>query len=102
MTQPLIAVGKRGLNGFHFHRPIPFGRRRHRSVIGAEPDQIGLRTEHLAAKLAQIVLPPPGHFSRFGVADVGVVRPDDGLAVRTVEREQILQRIEHMAVAQIP
>jgi hypothetical protein len=71
--------------------------------MGAEADHVGLIAELLAAQLTDIVLAAAGsHVGRSGVADMGIVRPNDGLTVGTVKCQQVLQGRKHMAVAQIP
>ena len=100
MTQLLIAVGKRRLDILDFHRAAPFGCRGDRPAVGTEPDQIGLVTELLAAELTDIVFTAGSHLGGCGVANMRVVRPNHGLAVRAMKRQQILQRFEHVTVAQ--
>src|SRR5271157_1118026 len=102
MAQLLIAAGKRRPDLFDFHRAVPFRSRGNRSAMRTEADQIGLLAELLAAKLPDIVLATSSHFGRFGVPHMGVMRPDDGLAGRAVKRQQVLQGLEHVAIAQIP
>jgi hypothetical protein len=71
-------------------------------VIGAEPDQIGGVAVGGARKLADVELAARTHLRRRGIADMGVVLPHDRLGVGTAEREQHLQRLEHVLIAQIP
>ena len=52
--------------------------------------------------MTDIVLAAGEHFRRRGIANVGIVRPNDRLGLGPVKGEQGLQRLEHMAVAQIP
>src|SRR3546814_9002488 len=37
-----------------------------------------------------------------GIADMAVVRPDDGLGLRPLRVQQLAERLEHMRVAQVP
>ena len=70
--------------------------------MGAEADQIGLLAEFLPAKLTDIVFTAGSHLSRAGVADMRIMRPYNGFAVGAMKRQQVLQGLEHVIVAQIP
>ena len=70
--------------------------------MGAKADKIGAFAELLAAKLADIVLAAGCHLGRGGIPDMRIVRPHDGLAACAMKRQQVLQRLEHVGVAQIP
>lgn len=52
--------------------------------------------------MADIVLAARSHLGRRRIADVGIMRPNDRLTAGAVECQQVLQRREHMLVAQIP
>ena len=84
----------------------PVGGGRDGSGEGAEADeQRVVRAVGLAGELAQRELVQVGELGGARVADVGVVRPDDDLAGRAVRGEmgaQRLQRLGHVAVAQVP
>ena len=80
----------------------PSRSRRNGSAVGAETYQIRVAAEFLATQVADIVLPARGHFSRGQIADMGIMRPHDRFAAVAVKRQQILQRREHVLVAQVP
>src|SRR5712671_4851277 len=98
----LPAVRARRGNSLDLHRAVPIIGGRDGATVGAEADQHRLITISRTAELADVELALPAHRGRRGVADMRVVRPDDGLRLRTARTHQYLQRIEHMAVAQIP
>jgi hypothetical protein len=100
--QSVGSTARRRLNILDFHRTAPFGCRGDCSGLGTEPDQICLVTELLAAELTDVVFTADSHLGRRGVAYMRVVRPNNGFAVRAMKRQQILQRLEHVAVAQVP
>src|SRR3954468_24796311 len=56
MTEPLIAVAMRRADTLDLHVAAPVGRRRDRSLVGAEPDQGGLVAEAFATQLADVQL----------------------------------------------
>jgi hypothetical protein len=56
-------------------------------------------TEFLTAELTDIVLTASGHFGGFGVADVGIVRPNNAFATFAVISEQSPECVEHMLVS---
>ena len=102
MTQLLVTFRKRRPHRLYLHRPAPLRRGSNCSAVGAEADQVGLFAELFAAQVADVVLAAGGHFSRACVADMRIVRPHDGFAVRPMEREQGFQSSKHMTIAQIP
>ena len=102
-AKPLVAVAVCGANLFDLHRPIPVGCRRHGAAVGAEADEHGGFGEPLAAQPADIDLVAHfTHFSRRGIADMRVVRPHHRLGAVAAPRQELLERLEHMPVAQVP
>ena len=71
-------------------------------MIGAEADGIATSPNSFAAKLADVVLSPRRHFRRCRIADMGIVRPDNPLALLAMVTEQNLERGEHVIVTQVP
>ena len=55
-----------------------------------------------ACELADVDHAVVFHVGEAGVADVGVVCPDNRLRLRAVMLHQALQRVSHVAVADIP
>ena len=99
----LDAVLARGPHLLHLHRRIPVGRRGDGAGVGAEADQGGLLAEAAAAQLAEIELAAhAAHVGEARVADVRVVRPHHRLGALAAMAEQVLQGLEHVAVAQVP
>ena len=71
--------------------------------MGAEADQPRIGFELLLGQLADVqFVAMHAHVGEGGVADVAVVRPDDRLRIRTFGREDHVQRVEHVRIAQIP
>ena len=99
MTASLIALGDRRQYCLDLHRPIPIGRRCYRAAVGTESDCIGLLAKFSPTKVADVILAAERHFCRCGIADMGIMRPNDCLGLWTVKGEQCLQRLEHVAVA---
>jgi hypothetical protein len=52
--------------------------------------------------LPNVELAADTHLGRHGVSDVGVVFPDDSSRVGPIERQQRLERVEHVGVSQVP
>src|SRR3712207_9554315 len=69
--------------------------------IRSKADQNGLIAVALAAELADVELALPAHGRGGGVADMGIVRPHHRLGI-VAPREQALERLEHVPVAQVP
>ena len=69
--------------------------------MGRESDQARVVAVALADELTDIQLALPAHLGRTGVAEVGVVFPDDDFGVRDVIRER-RQRLCHVLVSQVP
>ena len=68
-----------------------------------EPDQRRLTPELLAAELADVqLIACDAHIGMAGITDMSVVRPDDRLGIRAFGVEQVLERLEHVRVAQVP
>src|SRR5579883_2731083 len=100
-----IAVGKRWTNPFALRRPIPIGSRGHGARIGRKADQSRLLPVAFANELPNVELTLCPHRSGARVAEVRIMRPDDGLYClpRPVQmREQRIKRIGHMSVAHVP
>src|SRR3546814_2279873 len=56
-----------------------------------------------AAQLADVqFLANAAHFGKPRIADMAVVRPDDGFGLRSLCSKQQFERFEHMRIAQIP
>ena len=103
MAQGLVAVGPRGLDALHFRGAIPVRGRHHRAGVGSEPDQRRLAAEALAAELADVQFAALGaHVGEAGIADVRVVRPDHRLRRRPAQRQDMVEGLEHVPVAQVP
>jgi len=49
-----------------------------------------------------VVLTAPAHLRRRRITDVGIVRPDHSLGLRTVVVEDVLKGFEHVRVTQVP
>ena len=102
VAKPLDASLDRRSDVLDFHGPAPLGGSRHHgAVIGAETSRIAILTEFLAAELTDVVLTAGGHFGRFGVADVGIVRLNNAFAVFAMISKQDLEGVKHMVVTQI-
>ena len=99
VADPLDAFLDRRPDILDFHGPAPLGGSRHGTVIGAKTNRIAILTEFLAAELTDIVLTTSGHFGGFGIADVGIVRPNNAFAMLAMVGEQGLEGVEHMLVA---
>src|SRR5689334_17571398 len=71
--------------------------------MGAKTDERGLFAEMFAAKLADVqLLAQVAHLGETRVSNMGVVCPHDGLGTCAARLNQMLQRLEHMRVAQVP
>src|SRR3546814_11756427 len=69
----------------------------------AEADQARLFAIMFAAQLADVqFLANAAHFGKPRIADMAVVRPDDGFGLRSLCSKQQFERFEHMRIAQIP
>src|SRR3546814_20207428 len=56
-----------------------------------------------AAQLADVqFLANAAHFGKPRIADMAVVRPDDGFGLRSLCSKQQFDRFEHLRIAQIP
>ena len=98
VAEPLHAFSDRRPDIFDLHGAAPLGGSRHSTVIGAKTNRIATLPEFLVAKLPDIVLTTSGHFGGFGVADVGIVRPNNAFAMLSMVREQGLEGVEHVLV----
>jgi len=95
--QPLPTVLAGGQNVLDVHRLIPVIRRCHSAAIGAKADGHPPVAVSGPAQFAEVEFALPTHAGGSGVADVRIVRPDDGLGVST-RIPKPLQRVEHVAV----
>src|SRR5579872_117379 len=102
MTKLLVAASLRGPDLLDLHWSVPFARRCDDAAMSAESDQISPITEHPPTQMAEIVLIPRGHLGRRRISDMRVVSPDNSLAFRPVVIQQVLERLEHVGVAQVP
>ncbi len=105
MEQGLPAAGKRRSYVLALGRAVPVGGGGDRPVVCGESDQHGLAAIFLAHQLADIHLPASTHRGCPGVAQMRIMRPDNDLGAPTLPtemRDQRLERLDHMAVAQVP
>src|SRR5690606_1288439 len=103
VTSALVAVAAARQHPLGPARAIPVVGRGDGPGMGAEADQRAFVTPALAHQLSDVVLAPyPSYLGRAGVADVAVVRPDQRLRVGTALLQQVIERIGHMLVAQVP
>jgi hypothetical protein len=71
--------------------------------VSSKADQARIASIFLATQLADVQLSSLlAHVGGPGIADVGVVRPDDGFTVLTGLSQYILERFEHVLVALVP
>ncbi len=98
----LIGIVPRRPHSHDLHGLVPIIGGRHCAAIRAKADQRSVRAERLAAEFADVELPLPTQSGGGGVADVGIMRPDDGLRLRPARLQKIFERVEHMPVAQVP
>ena len=105
MEQRIAAAGKRRPDALALSHAIPVGGGRNRPMIRGEADQHGIAAIFLARQLADIQLAALTHRCCPGVAQMRIMRPDDDLGMPTFAAEvshQRLQRLDHVAVAQVP
>src|SRR5829696_5878630 len=103
MAEPLVTLPMRGTDAFHLDGPTPIGRCRDRAGMRAKANHGGPIAEGLATELPDVqLLPDNAHLCIAGIADMGVVRPDDCLGLGPSRIEQMSERLEHMSVAQVP
>src|SRR5438105_9420647 len=105
MEHRLVAARKRRANTLALGPSAPVGSCRHRAVMRGEANQNGIAAVFFAHELPDIELPAPAHLGGARVAEMRVVRPNGDLRATTVLAEMLDQRLErlhHMAVAQIP
>ena len=105
MEERLVAPGQRGPHALALRRRVPVRGRGDRSVVGGEADQEGVATVALAHELADVELAARPHLGAARVAEVRVVRPHDRALVAAVAvevRQQPVERLGHVAVAQVP
>src|SRR5579864_7680868 len=102
VRESLVAVGERGAYRLHLHRLVPVRGGRDGALVRAKADRIAGATEPAPAQVTDVVLVPGRHLGRRRIPHVRVVSPYDRLARGAVELEQILQRREHMIIAQVP
>ena len=96
----LVAAGERRAHPLALHRRTPARRGADRAGEGREADQEGIVAVSLADELAEVELAAPRHLRPPGVADVGVVRPDDDPRAQRAAVEvgqQPLQGLGHVA-----
>ena len=74
----------------------------HRAVVGGEADEERGIAESLADELPDVQLAFVAHLGRSRVSEMGVVRPHHHAGIGTEEGEQALQRLGHVAVAEVP
>src|SRR5207245_3625799 len=77
----------------------------HRACICGETNQNGVATVALAYELSDIQLAARTHFRRPCIAQVRVVLPHDDLCLPSMPTEMTIERferLEHVAVAQVP
>src|SRR5262249_2956863 len=103
MTNAFVAFAVRRSHALDFHRSVPVAGCGNSASVGSEADHGSVVAEAFAAELADIKLAPHHpHFGVAGVADMGIVRPDDSLGARALCPEEMLKRLEHVFVAQVP
>ena len=101
----LIAARQRRPDALAFRGRVPVGRGSDRSLIGNESDQHGLSLVALAHELPDVDLTVFAHFRGARVAEMGVVFPNHDARRLALSREktgQMIERVRHMAVAQVP
>ena len=105
MERGLMAANEPGADILALGRSVPVGGRRDGAVVRGKADQDGVAAVPLAHELADVQLAAPAHVRRARVAEVGVMRPDGDLRAPRLSfkvRDQRLERLDHVAVAQVP
>src|SRR5919106_2477740 len=105
MEQRLVAAGQRRPDTFALGRRAPLGGRRDRAVVRREADQHGIAAVFLAYQLTHVQLAALAPVRGPRIAQMRVVRPNDNLRAAAPPLEmgfQRLQRLDHVAVAQVP
>src|SRR5581483_1879010 len=101
--QVLPGAGPRRRHGHDLHRRLPLAAGDHAPLVRREADQDhAVARVPLADELADVDLAVVGHVGVAGVADVGVVLPDDAAGAGAVVLHQPLERLGHVAVADVP
>ncbi len=83
----LVTPIESGPDRFSLDRRSPVGRGTDRPGVGREADERALPPVAAACELADVELAAPRHVGCSGVADVGIVRPDDDLRAVVMSRE---------------
>ena len=103
MEELFVTVAQTGPDAFAFRGLAPVRRRRHRPGISAEADVECAATEFLPHEPSEVQLTALTHLRRTSVAQVRVVRPDDDFGAAAVEIiDDLLERLEHVRIAQVP
>ena len=103
MQQVLVRAGPRLGDQEDPLGVTPPRRGHHRAPVGGEADQRDpLVAVPLADQLADVDHPGGGHVGGPGVADVGVVLPDDSPGFPTVKLHQRVECLGHVGVADVP
>ena len=105
VEERLEALGQRRPHPLALGRRVPGRGGGHRPRVGGEADQDDVVGPALAGELADVELAAAAHLGHPRVADVGVVLPDDDprpLAVAAQVLAEALERVGHVAVAQVP
>ena len=107
VEERLVAPRERRPHALALRRRVPVRGGRDGAVVGREADQDRVVAAYRSRdQLTEVELAPRAHLRRAGVADVGVVGPDDHLGRLAVARRGApagcVERVRHVAVAQVP
>ena len=103
MKQFLVAAGQCGANTFAFGRRAPVRCSCHRPGIGGETNSERATAKAFSYQLADVKLATRVHLGGPGIAQMRIVRPDNDFALAAIKvAKQLIQRFEHVLVAQIP
>src|SRR5690606_14613026 len=99
----LVGIPAGGEDALGLVVAVPVRRGGDGAGVGAETDQRGLLAPAFADQLADVVFAAhPAHLGRAGIADMAVVRPDQRPGSGPAMLEQVIERLGHVAVAQVP
>ena len=103
MKKIFVTARECGTNALSLGRVAPIRRSRNCAGVCREADGEGASSKMLARELPNIEFAALAHGSGASIAQVRIVRPDHNFRAAAIEmREQFIQRLEHMLIAQIP
>src|SRR5438045_7969066 len=103
MKKIFVTARECGTNALSLGRVAPIRRSRNCAGVCREADGEGASSKMLARELPNTEFAALAHCSGTGVARMRIVRPDHNCRAAAIEmREQLIQRLERVLIAQLP